>query len=331
MTKAGVKTKEITFLQSISEALALELEHDSDVIMLGEDIGVYGGAFKVTKGLQEKFGTQRVMDTPLAETALFGVGIGLALMGMRPVLEVQYADFIHCGWDQLVNVAAKMHYRSGEKVAIVVRAPSGAGLRGGPFHSQSPETYFAHTPGLKVIVPSNPFDAKGLLISAIRDNNPVIFFEHKYLYRRIKERVPENDYTVAIGRANVVRKGEDLSIISYGAMLQKSLEAAEAAERDGVYCEVLDLRTISPLDRESIIKTVKKTNKALVVYEPNYSFGVGAEVCATITEKAFEYLDGPVVRIASADTPVPYSPPLEDAYLPQTRDILQQIRKLAAY
>ena len=331
MTKAGVKTKEITFLQSISEALALELERDSDVIMLGEDIGVYGGAFKVTKGLQEKFGTQRVMDTPLAETALFGVGIGLALMGMRPVLEVQYADFIHCGWDQLVNVAAKMHYRSGEKVAIVVRAPSGAGLRGGPFHSQSPETYFAHTPGLKVIVPSNPFDAKGLLISAIRDNNPVIFFEHKYLYRRIKERVPENDYTVAIGQANVVREGEDLSIISYGAMLQKSLEAAEAAEQDGIYCEVLDLRTISPLDRESIIETVKKTNKALVVYEPNYSFGVGAEVCATISENAFEYLDGPVVRIASADTPVPYSPPLEDAYLPQTRDILQQIRKLAAY
>ncbi len=331
MTKAGVKVKEVTFLEAISDALSLELERDSDVIMLGEDIGAYGGAFRVTKGFQERFGAERVMDVPLAETALFGVGIGLALMGMRPVVEVQYADFIHCGWDQLINVAAKMHYRSGEKVPMVIRGPSGAGLRGGPFHSQSPETYFAHTPGLKVVVPATPYDAKGLMISAIRDNNPVIFFEHKYLYRRIKERVPENDYVLEIGKARIVKEGEDLSIISYGAMLQKSMEAAEAAEQEDIYAEVLDLRTISPLDRESIIKTVKKTGKALVVYEPNYSFGVGAEVSATISDHAFEYLDGPVTRIASADTPVPYSPPLEDAYLPQTRDILQQIKKLAAY
>ena len=331
MTEAGVAVKEVTYLQAITDALAQEMERDENVLLMGEDIGVYGGAFKVTKGLLEKFGSERVMDTPLAETALMGVAIGAALMGMRPVVEVQYADFIHCGWDQLVNVAAKMHYRSGDAVPMVVRGPSGAGLRGGPFHSQSPETYFAHTPGLKVVVPATPYDAKGLLVSAIRDNNPVIFFEHKYLYRRQKEKIPEGDYTVELGKANVAREGNDQSIITYGAMLAKTLEAAEAAAKENISVEVLDLRTISPLDWHSIINTVKKTSKVIVVYEANYSFGVGAEVCAGIAERAFEFLDGPLVRIASADTPVPYSPPLEDAYLPQVEDILEEIRRLAAY
>ena len=331
MTEAGVQVKEVTYLQAITDALALEMERDENVMLMGEDIGVYGGAFKVTKGLLEKFGAERVIDTPLAESALMGVAIGAALMGMRPVVEVQYADFIHCGWDQLVNVAAKMHYRSGDAVPMVVRGPSGAGLRAGAFHSQSPETYFAHTPGLKVVVPGTPYDAKGLLISAIRDNNPVIFFEHKYLYRRLKDKIPESDYAVEIGKAGVLRQGNDLSVITYGAMVSKVLEAAAAAAKENISVEVLDLRTISPLDWPAIINTVKKTGKAIVVYEANYSFGAGAEVCAGIAERAFEFLDGPVVRIASADTPVPYSPPLEDAYLPQVEDISAKIKELAAY
>ncbi len=331
MTKAGVKLKEVTYLQAITEALDQELERDADVILMGEDIGAYGGAFKVTKGLIEKYGAQRVMDTPLSEAALFGTAIGAALMGLRPVVEVQYADFIHCGWDQIINVAAKMHYRSFESVPLVIRGASGAGLRAGAFHSQSPETYFAHTPGLKVIVPATPYDAKGLMISAIRDNNPVIFFEHKYLYRRIKEEIPDGQYSIEIGKANIARQGEDLSIITYGAMLHKCLEAAKAAEDEGIYAEVLDLRTISPLDRDSIVATVKKTNKALIVYEPNYSFGVGAEVSAIIAEEAFDYLDGPLTRIASADTPIPYAPALEDAYLPSTERILEGVKKLATY
>lgn len=328
MAEAKTALKEVTYLQAIGDALANELERDENVILMGEDIGVYGGAFKVTKGLYERFGAKRVMDTPLEESALFGVAIGVALMGMRPVVEVQYADFIHCGWDQLVNVAAKMHYRSGEAVPLVVRAPSGAGLRAGAFHSQSPETYFAHTPGLKVVAPATPYDAKGLLISAIRDDNPVIFFEHKFLYRRLKDKIPENDYVVPIGKANTVREGNDVSVITYGAMLQKSIEAAQAAQKEGTSVEVLDLRTISPLDKQAILNTVKKTGKVIIVYEPNYSFGVGAEVSAIIAERAFEFLEGPIIRIASADTPVPYSPPLEDAYLPKTEDILNAIRRL---
>jgi 2-oxoisovalerate dehydrogenase E1 component beta subunit len=328
VTKASTTLQEVTYLEALTDALAIELARDESVVLMGEDIGAYGGAFKVTKGLMKRFGADRVMDTPLSESALFGVAIGAALMGLRPVVEVQYADFIHCGWDQLVNVAAKMHYRSEEAVPLVVRAPSGAELKAGPFHSQSPETYFAHTPGLKVVAPATPYDAKGLLIGAIRDNNPVIFFEHKFLYRRLKDKIPEGDYVVPIGKANVAREGTDVSVITYGAMLSKSIEAAEMAQKEGISVEVLDLRTISPLDKQAIFNTVKKNGKVIIVYEANYSFGVGAEVSALITERAYEFLEGPVIRIASADTPVPYSPLLEDAYLPQTENILEAIKKL---
>jgi 2-oxoisovalerate dehydrogenase E1 component beta subunit len=320
-----------TYIDAIKEGIWEEMEKDDRVFILGEDVGIYGGAFKVTKGMLDKFGPMRVIDTPISESAIVGAAIGAALVGMRPVAEMQFIDFISCAFDQIVNFAAKCRYRWGAGVPIVVRGPCGGGVHGGPFHSQNPEAYFFNVPGLKIVCPSTAYDAKGLIKAAIRDPDPVLYFEHKYLYRRIKEDLPTEDFIVPIGKAALRREGEDLSIITYGAMVYKALEAAEVLAKDGIDVEVLDLRTILPLDEEAILATAKKTSKVIVLHEATMTGGPGGEVVARIAQKAFEFLDGPIVRIAPPDTPVPYSPPLEEAFLPQTRDIVATARKLAAY
>jgi len=322
---------EITYLQAIRDALWEEMERDENVFLLGEDIGVYGGAFKVTEGLMEHFGPRRVLDTPMAETAITGAAIGAALMGMRPVAEMQFADFISCTFDLLVNFAATNHYRWGASVPIVIRAPSGGGLRAGPFHSQNPEAWFAHTPGLKVVAPATPYDAKGLLKAAIRDDNPVIYFENKYLYRREKGEVPQEEYQVPIGVADVKRQGRDITLITYGAMLQESLAAAEELAGEGVDVEVVDLRSLKPFDRETVLASARKTGKIAIAHEAYRTCGMGGELAALISEHAFEWLDAPLVRITAPDTPVPYSPPLEDAFRPNAAKIAQALRHLAAY
>jgi 2-oxoisovalerate dehydrogenase E1 component beta subunit len=299
--------------------------------MLGQDIGDYGGAFKVTEGFLDKFGPERIIEMPIAEQGFIGMAIGAALMGMRPIVEVQYADFISCGWDQIVNVAAKMHYRTRDAVPIVIRGPSGGGLRAGPFHSQSPEGWFAHVPGLKVIVPGTAHDAKGLLKAAIRDDNPILYFEHKYLYRRVKEVLPEEEYVCHIGAAKVQREGSDLTIVTYGAMVQTALLAAEKAQSSGVSVEVVDLRTVFPIDKETVLNSVAKTSKAIMLYEDTRTLGIGAEVSAIIAEEGFEHLDGPIIRVSAPDAPVPFSPPLEDYFIPQVEDVLAAIDRLSAY
>ncbi|MBA3552558.1 MAG: alpha-ketoacid dehydrogenase subunit beta [Actinobacteria bacterium] len=323
---------EATFLVAIAEAMWEEMERDDSVFLMGQDIGVYGGAFKVTEGFLDRFGPERVMDTPICEETIIGTAIGAALAGMRPIAELQYADFIANGFDELVNVAGKHHYRVGERVPLVVRGPSGGGVRASSFHSQNPEPWFAHTPGLKVVVPAFPTDAKGLLKAAVRDDNPVVFFEHKWIYRRIRETVPDDpDFTVPIGRADVKREGVDVSVISYGAMVHKALEAASDLEDSGISVEVLDLRTIWPLDTAAILRTVEKTGRAVVLYESHRAFGVGAEVSAVLAEDGFDLLDAPVVRLAPPNVPVPFSPPLEDAYLPQVEDIVEAVDKLSKW
>jgi pyruvate/2-oxoglutarate/acetoin dehydrogenase E1 component len=327
-TEAG----EATYLIAIAEALWEEMERDDSVFMMGEDIGVYGGAFKVTEGFVDRFGADRVMDTPIAEDTFTGIAIGAAMEGMRPIVELQYSDFITCAFDELVAVGGKNHYRSGVPLPFVIRGPSGGGVRGAPFHSQNPEPWFAHAPGLKVICPAFPSDAKGLLKAAIRDDNPCIFFEHKWIYRRIKEVVPKDpDFLVPIGKADVKRSGDDVTIVTYGAMVHKALEAAEELEDDGVDVEIVDLRTIFPMDTEAILESVAKTSRALVLYESNRFLGVGAEVSAVIAEEGFESLDAPVMRLAPPDTPVPFSPPLEDAYLPQVEDIVEAVNRLSKW
>jgi 2-oxoisovalerate dehydrogenase E1 component beta subunit len=285
----------------------------------------------VTAGLLERFGWERVIDTPISETAIIGAAVGMAYQGLRPVAEMQFIDFIACCFNQLTNFAAKSHYRWGAPVPMVVRGPSGGGVHGGPFHSQNPEMYFAHTPGLKVIYPATAYDAKGLMKSAIRDNNPVLFFEHKFLYRRIKEELPEGEYLVPIGKAAVKREGRHLTIISYAAMLHTSLEAAEILAREGIECEVIDLRTLLPLDKETILASVKKTNKLLIVHEDTRTGGIAGEIAAIVCEGAFDDLDGPIVRVTSLDTPVPYSPPLEEHFLPNAEKIVTAARELAKY
>ena len=323
---------EATYLIAIAEALWEEMERDESVFMMGEDIGVYGGAFKVTEGFIERFGAERVMDTPIAEDTFTGIAIGAAMEGMRPIVALQYSDFITCAFDELVAVGGKNHYRSGVPLPIVVRGPSGGGVRGAPFHSQNPEPWFAHAPGLKVICPAFPNDAKGLLKSAVRDDNPCVFFEHKWIYRRIREAVSEDpDFTVPIGSADVKRSGDDVSIVTYGAMVHKALEAAEDLEEQGVSVEVVDLRTITPLDTQTILESVTKTSRALVLYESLRFLGVGAEVSAVIAEEAFESLDAPVMRLAPPDTPVPFSPPLEDAFIPQVEDIVDAVNRLSKW
>jgi 2-oxoisovalerate dehydrogenase E1 component beta subunit len=321
----------LTYLEAIRQGIWEEMERDPSVFLLGEDIGAYGGAFKVTAGMLEKFGEERVIDTPISESAIVGAAVGAALMGMRPVAEMQFMDFISCGFDQIVNMAAKIHYRWGAKVPLVVRGPSGAGVHGGPFHSQSNEMWFVHTPGLKVVMPATPHDAKGLIKAAIRDDNPVIFFEHKYLYRRIKEEVPAEDYVVPLGEACVRREGSDIALITYGAMVWTALEAAAELAKEGISLEVVDLRTLLPYDEQTVLASARKCSKVILLHEDTRTGGMAGELSALIAEKAFEDLDGPVVRITAPDTPVPFSPPLEAHFLPSPRQVVEAARQLAAY
>jgi 2-oxoisovalerate dehydrogenase E1 component beta subunit len=322
---------ELTYLQAISDGLRTEMRRDRRVFLIGEDVGVYGGAFKVSLGFQEEFGPWRVIDAPLAETAIVGGATGAAIMGLRPVAEMQFADFISCAWDHLVTIAAKQRWRAGTPVPIVVRLPSGGGFSGGPFHSQNPESSFAHIPGLKCVCPATPEDAKGLLISAIEDPNPVLYFEHKHLYRRIKGEVPEERYTTPIGKARIHQEGSDLSVITWGAMVYTAEEAAQQLDADGVSVEIIDLRSVMPWDKPAVLESARKTSKVLVLHEDTRTGGFGAEIAASISEEAFEDLDAPVKRIAAPDTPVPFSPVLEKAFIPQVDDVVAGLRELAAY
>jgi pyruvate/2-oxoglutarate/acetoin dehydrogenase E1 component len=324
----------ITYLDAISQAIREEMRRDEAVFLLGEDVGAYGGAFKVSAGFLEEFGPERVIDTPMSEAAIIGSAVGAALMGMRPIAEMQYIDFITCGFDQIINMASKMYWRVGMPVPMVIRGPSGGGTKGGPFHSASPEAWFFHTPGIKVVVPSTTYDAKGLLKSAIRDNNPVLFLEHKLLYRQpeLRAELPDDDYTVPLGKAIVRREGDDMTVLTYGAMVYQCMKAAKVLEEeDDLEIEVVDLRSLTPLDRETIMESVKHTNKVLIVHEDALTGGIGAELAAILAEELFEYLDGPITRVAAPDAPFPYAPPLEAAFLPNAEKILTAARKLAAY
>lgn len=324
----------VTYLEAIGQAIREEMRRDEAVFLLGEDVGAYGGAFKVSAGLLKEFGPERVIDTPMAESAIIGSAVGAALMGMRPIAEMQFIDFITCGFDQIVNMASKMYWRVGMPVPIVIRGPAGGGTKGGPFHSLSPEAWFFHTPGIKVVVPATAYDAKGMLKAAIRDNNPVLYLEHKLLYRmaELREELPNEDYVVPLGKAITRREGEDMTILTYGAMVHQCLKAAQTLEEeDDLEVEVIDLRSLAPLDRETIQESVKRTNKVLIVHEDTLTGGVGAELAAILAEDLFEYLDGPITRIAAPDVPFPYAPALEAAYLPNVEKILTAARKLAAY
>jgi 2-oxoisovalerate dehydrogenase E1 component beta subunit len=323
--------RETTYLEAIREGIREEMERDERVFLLGEDIGVYGGPFQVTEGLLETFGEQRVIDTPLSETAIVGAAVGAAIMGMRPVAEMQFMDFISCAFDVITNFAAKSRYRTGLGVPLVVRGPSGGGVHGGPFHSQNPEAYFAHTPGLKIVQPATAYDAKGLIKSAIRDDDPVLFFEHKYLYRRVKESLPVEEFVVPIGKAIVRRAGRDLSIITDGAMVWVALDAATALEAEGIDAEVVDLRTLLPLDEETILASVARTGKAIILHEATRTGGIGAEVAAVISEKCFEHLDAPLVRVTAPDTPVPFAPGMEAFFLPNAEKVRRAARALVSY
>lgn len=326
------QNRHLTYIAAISEALREEMERDPNVLVMGEDIaGSFGGAFKVTKGFEEQFGARRVMNMPMAELGFVGMATGMALMGLRPVIEMQFADFITSAFDSIVQYAATNYYRWQGAVPWVIRAPSDGGLRSGPFHSQNPEAWFAHAPGLKVVAPATPADAKGLLVAAIRDNNPVIYFESKPLYRSLKGYVPPGDYVVPIGQAHLARSGDDLSIIAYGAQVREALTAAERLAEAGIAADVLDLRTIKPLDTEAILTTARKTGKVLVVHSATQLLGVGAEVTALIADQAFEWLDAPVRRLGGLDVPVPFSPTLEDAYRPNADKIYQIAKELAEF
>ncbi len=325
--------RELSYLEAIREALFEEMRRDPKVFVLGEDVGAYGGAFGVTQGLFEEFGEMRVIDTPISESAIIGISIGASQRGYRPVAEMQFADFIACGFDQIVNQAATLRYRYGGRAAvpIVVRAPSGGNVGGGLYHSQNPEAWFVHRPGLKVVAPSTPFDAKGLLKAAIRDDNPVIYFEHKYLYRRAKGPVPEGDEIVPIGVAATRREGDDITLLTYGAMVVPSLEAADALSKEDIEVEVIDLRTLLPFDRQAILASVEKTSRALIVHEDVKTLGLGAELSAVIMEERFEHLDAPVMRVTYPDTHVPFSQVLEQANLPNVQKITDALRRLAEY
>jgi pyruvate/2-oxoglutarate/acetoin dehydrogenase E1 component len=327
-TAAAPATREVTYLEAISDALRTEMRRDPAVFCLGEDIGAFGGAFKVTDGFAEEFGADRVLDMPLAENTIIGAAVGAAVEGLKPVCEMQFSDFIACGFDQLVNVAAKLHYRQGIAAPIVVRLPSGGGFSGGPFHSQNPEAWFLQAPGLKVVAPATAADAKGLLISAIRDPNPVCFLEHKGLYRHVRDEVPEGEYTVPLGEARVAREGTEMTVIAYGSAVHL---ATQAAEELGDEIEVLDLRTLCPLDTEAVLSSVRKTGKVLIAHEATRSCGVGAEVAAIVAERAFEHLDAPIARLTAPDVPIPFSPPLEQRVLPGLDDFKEACRELIAY
>ncbi len=325
---------ERTLIEAVRMAMDEELARDENVFVVGEDVGVRGGVFRATQGLFEKYGAERVIDSPLAELSIVGVGIGAALYGMRPICEIQFADFIFPAMNQIVSEAAKMCYRSNGDwtVPMVIRAPYGGGIGGGLYHSQSVEAMFAQVPGLKVVIPSNPYDARGLLKSAVRDPNPVLFFEPKKGYRLIRGEVPDEEYTVPIGPAKVTREGEDLTVFAYGMMHYYVLQAAEQVAQEGIDVEVVDLRTLYPVDRETILESVQKTSKALIVYEDNLTGGYGAEIAATIAESAFTSLDAPVRRLAGPDVPaVPFSHPLQEWFMPNPEKIAQAIRELYRY
>ena len=325
-------TGEITYLEAIREALFEEMARDQNVFCLGEDIGAFGGAFKVTEGLLAQFGEQRVIDSPISEIAIVGAAAGAAHMGLRPVVEMQFIDFIANAYDMLTNYVATARYRAFLPCPMVVRGPSGGYVRGGPFHSQNPEAGFLHTPGLKIVYPSTASDAKGLMKAAIRDDDCVLFFEHKYLYRRVKDVMPAGDHVVPIGKARIAREGTDVSIVTYAAATWKALEAAELLQSEhGISVEVLDLRTLAPMDDEAIFRTVKKTNRLLVLHEDTRTGGIAGEITARVSETCFEWLDAPVLRVTAADIPLPYAPALEDYVLPQTADIVKAVRRLAAY
>ncbi|MBI2933723.1 MAG: alpha-ketoacid dehydrogenase subunit beta [Planctomycetes bacterium] len=322
---------ETTYIEAIRRALREEMERDASVVLLGEDIGVYGGAFKATEGLFERFGSDRVMDTPLAESGLVGAAVGMSYMGFRPVVEFQFIDFIACGFDQVVNFMATSRYRWGHACPVVLRGPWGGGVRGNMFHSRNVEMWFAHSPGLKVVAPGTARDALGLLKSAIRDPDPVLYLEHKHLYRRLKEELPEGEVLTPIGKAEVAREGRHLTVVTYGWMRHVCLDAARELEKEGLSIEVLDLRSLYPLDRAAIVESVKKTNKLLIVHEDTRTGGIAGEVAMTVCEEAFDSLDGPILRVTAPDTPVPYSPTLEDAFLPKLEDVVRACRKLARY
>ena len=321
-------------IEAIRLGIWEEMTADDSVFVIGEDVGTYGGAFKLTEGFLDQFGPGRIIDTPISEAAIVGAACGAALMGMKPVAEFQFIDFISCGFDMLTNYAAKSRYRGCGGIQAVFRGPCGSGVRGGPFHSLNAESFFLNTAGLKMVEPSSAYDAKGLIKAAIRDPDPVLFFEHKKLYRlpRLREELPDNDYIVEIGKARTAREGSDLSIITFGAQVLNAIDAADELESsDGLSIEIIDLRTLAPLDKEAIISTVKKTNRAMILHEASLTGGIGGEISAIIAEEAFEWLDAPVIRIASIDSPVPFAPQMEDYYLPQVSEIVETARKLAAY
>ncbi len=320
-----------TLVQAVNSALKLEMRKNSDIVLLGEDVGISGGVFRATEGLYDEFGPRRVIDTPLAESGIIGLAIGMALYGLRPVAEIQFFDFIFSAFDQITSELAKMRYRSGGTYSapMVIRAPIGAGVKGGPYHSQSGESYFVHTAGLKVVIPSNPYDTKGLLIAAMRDNDPVLFFEPKRIYRAFKDDIPEDDYTVPIGKANIVKEGNDVTLISYGATMVPAKEAAALAVEENIDVELIDVRTLAPLDSGAILDSAKKTGRVVITHEAPKTLGMGAEISAMISEKAVEYLQAPILRVAGLDAPVPYS--LESTYLPNARRILASIKKVASY
>jgi 2-oxoisovalerate dehydrogenase E1 component beta subunit len=326
-------SKDLSYLEAIREALAEEMRRDPKVFILGEDVGAYGGAFGVTQGLYEEFGDMRVVDTPISESAIVGISIGASLRGYRPVAEMQFADFISCAFDQIVNQAATLRYRYGGRasVPIVIRAPSGGNVSGGLYHSQNPEAWFAHRPGLKVVAPSTAYDAKGLLKAAIRDDNPVVYFEHKFLYRRAKGPVPEGDDIVPIGVAATRREGGDVTLLTYGAMVTPSLEAADRLAKEGVEVEVIDLRTLMPFDKAAIFASLEKTSRVLIVHEDVKTLGIGAELSAVIMEERFDRLDAPVMRLTYPDTHPPFSHILEQANLPNPDTITGALRRVASY
>jgi 2-oxoisovalerate dehydrogenase E1 component beta subunit len=321
----------VTYLEAIRQGLWEEMERDPSVFVMGEDVGVYGGAFKVTEGFLQRFGTERVVDTPISEMAIASAAYGASLTGLRPVGEFQFMDFISSAHSQIVQILAKSNYRWGAPAPLVLRGPSGGGVSGGPFHSQNPEMFYVHTPGLKVICPATARDAKGLIKSAIRDNNPVLFFEHKYLYRRVKEELPTEDYTVEIGKARIHREGRHVSLITYAAMVYVAEEAADILAKEGIELEILDLRTLLPLDNAAIAATVQKTNRAIILHEDTKTGGIAGEIAAIINEEAFDSLDAPIVRNTALDAPVPLSPPLEKAFLPKVEDVVREARRLVAY
>ena len=333
-TTAKQEQKGLTFIEAIRQGIHEEMSKDANVFMIGEDIGDYGGAFKLTEGFVADFGKDRMIDTPISEAAIVGAACGAALMGMKPVAEFQFIDFISCGFDMLTNYAAKSRYRGCGAISAVFRGPCGSGVRGGPFHSLNAESFFLNTAGLKMVEPSTCYDAKGLIKAAIRDPDPVLFFEHKKLYRlpRLREELPSEDYIVEIGKARTAREGTDLSIITFGAQVLNALDAADVLEKeDGLQIEVIDLRTLAPLDKEMILATVKKTNRVMILHESSLTGGIGGEISAIISEEAFEWLDAPIIRVASIDSPVPFAPSMEDYFLPQVSEIVDAARRLASY